>query len=117
MAHFIARRALFGIMDQNIRIDSVPLETSQAAWSIGKIIQLLGPLTRKEDAKFSEEFDLAEALVDMGVIKVNSLEDELAKFKTPEGSVEFIRYLLTLAPEERPTARQALEHPWLQGSD
>ncbi|PGH17412.1 hypothetical protein AJ80_04782 [Polytolypa hystricis UAMH7299] len=89
-------------------------ETSQAAWSIGKIIQLLGPLKRDEDPKSTQEFDLAEAVVEMGIIKMGSLEEELAKFDTPVDCVEFIRYLLTMAHEKRPTAEQALQHPWLQ---
>lgn len=31
-----------------------------------------------------------------------------------EGFVQFIQYLLTIDPERRPTAIEALQHPWLQ---
>ncbi|KAK2807229.1 hypothetical protein FQN50_005516 [Emmonsiellopsis sp. PD_5] len=117
LAHFLASRALFGIMDKTARITSVPLETSQAAWAIGKIIQLLGPPNRDEDPKYTEEFDLAEAVVEMGIIKMGSLEEELGKVNAPVDCVEFIRYLLTLDHEKRPTAEQALQHPWLQTFD
>lgn len=47
LAHVLSCRILFGNADQKVRIASVPLETSKAAWSIGKIIQLLSPLPRK----------------------------------------------------------------------
>lgn len=98
----------------NIRLPSKPLETTQAAWSIGKIIQLLGPLPRNEDARFTDEFNIAEFLVRKGVIKLGSLEDELRFFDVPEDCVQFVLDLLVLDPEKRPTVTQALEHPWLQ---
>ena len=31
-----------------------------------------------------------------------------------EGLLEFVSYLLTVDPRKRPTAAQALQHPWLQ---
>jgi serine/threonine protein kinase len=99
------------------RVTSVPIETSQAACSIAKIIQLIGPLSRKEDAKFTEEFDIAEALVEMGTITIGSLEEELAKAEAGQECLEFIRYLLTLDPEKRPTAKQALEHTWFRNTE
>ena len=30
------------------------------------------------------------------------------------GCLEFLKYLLTIDPLERPTAEEALNHPWLQ---
>ncbi|KAK2861090.1 hypothetical protein FQN49_004554 [Arthroderma sp. PD_2] len=117
LAHVLTSRALFGVIDQTARIDDVPLEISQAAWAIGKIIQLIGPLKRDESPKYTQEFDLAEALVDMGVIKVGSLEEELTKVNASTDCTGFIRYLLTLDHEKRPTAEQALQHPWLKALD
>ena len=33
-----------------------------------------------------------------------------------DDALDFIQYLLTYAPDERPTAEQALQHRWLQSS-
>lgn len=44
----------------------------------------------------------------------SNLQRRLAAAKDP-GFVSFIRYLLTIDPNIRPTAKQALQHPWLQG--
>lgn len=104
-------------MDVNFRVSSVPIETSQAACSIAKIVRLIGPITRSEDSQFTDEFDLAENVAQMDVLPTRSLEEELKTFGAEQDCLEFIRWLLTLDPEMRPTAKQALEHPWLQGLD
>lgn len=101
-------------MDKDARVNDVPLETSQAAWAIAKIIQLVGPVKQDENPKYTVEFYLAEVMVDMGTIKMGSLEQELAKVDAPADCVEFIRYLLDLDHTNRPTAEQALQHPWRQ---
>jgi len=115
LAHFIAAKALFGHWLVNVQVSSVPIETCQAACSIAKIIRLIGPITRSEDPQFTDEFDLADILVQMDNFPTRSLEEELRPFGPEEDSVEFIRWLLNPNPETRPTALQALEHPWLQG--
>jgi serine/threonine protein kinase len=115
LAHFIAAKALFGCRDVNVRVSSVPMETSQAACSIAKIIRLIGPITRSEDPQFTAEFDLAEMIAQMEAFPTRSLEEELKTFGPEQDLIESIRWLLALDPEIRPTAKQALEHPWLQG--
>ncbi|KAI1912707.1 hypothetical protein LOZ12_002615 [Ophidiomyces ophidiicola] len=117
LAHFLAAGPLFGIVDKTSRIQSVPLETSQAAWAIGKIIQIIGPIKRDENPRYKEEFDYAEGLVEMGIINMGPLEEELSKTGAPKDCIEFIKYLLTLDHEQRPTAAQALQHPWLNIHD
>lgn len=104
-------------MDVGFRVSSVPIETSQAACSIAKIIRLIGPITRSEDPQFSNEFDLAEVVAQMDALPTRSLEEELKNFGVEQNCLEVIRWLLTLDPKMRPTAKQALEHPWLQGLD
>jgi hypothetical protein len=42
------------------------------------------------------------------------LEEELSNRQVERGCVDFICYLLTLDPEKRPTAKQALEHSCLK---
>ena len=115
MAHFIAAKALFGYVDVRFRIENVPMETGQAACSIAKIIRLIGPLSRGEDVQYKEEFDLAELVAQLDALPTRSLEEELKKFDVDQECIEFIRWLLTIGPEKRPTAHQALNHPWLQG--
>jgi serine/threonine protein kinase len=114
LAHFLAARALFGPGDQASHAPSLPKETNQAAWSIGKIIQLLGPLERDEDPKYKLEFDVAELFVRRGIIKMDSLEKELSSVNASPDCINFIRHLLTLDHKKRPTAEEALHHPWLQ---
>jgi len=43
------------------------------------------------------------------------LEDSDVSDEEAELFVDFVRSLLTLDPELRPSAQQALQHPWLQG--
>lgn len=44
----------------------------------------------------------------------SSLEQHLPV--SDDGFMDFLRYLLQINPRGRPTARQALEHPWLSFS-
>ncbi|KAF3481151.1 uncharacterized protein GIQ15_03910 [Arthroderma uncinatum] len=114
LTHFFANRIIFGNWDQDSRAKEFPLDVNKSAWAIGKIIKLVGPLERDEDPKYKPELDLAEFFVKQDLIKVGSLEEELAKINTPIDCVDFIRYLLTIDYKTRPTAEQALQHPWLQ---
>ncbi|KAM5431934.1 hypothetical protein McanMca71_005900 [Microsporum canis] len=114
LTHFCTNRVVFGNWDQDCRVQEFPLEVNKSAWAIGKIIKLIGLLERDEDPKYRLEFDLAELFVKQGLIKVGSLEEELAKVNAPKGCVDFIYHLLTIDDKRRPTAAQALQHPWLQ---
>ncbi|EFR04201.1 hypothetical protein MGYG_07208 [Nannizzia gypsea CBS 118893] len=115
LTHFFANRVIFGNWDQDCRAQEFPLEVNKSAWAIGNIIKLIGPIKRDEDPKYQAEFDLAEIFVKHGLVKVGSLEEELAKVNAPKGFVDFIHYILTIEDKTRPTAEQALQHPWLQG--
>lgn len=101
----------------NIRLPSKPHEMTQAAWSLGKIIQLFGPLPRNENPEFTEEFNLAETFVKGGVIKIGPFKEEMSKFDVSEDCIQFLQHILDIDPRKRPTAVQALQHPWLQGID
>ncbi|KMP08082.1 hypothetical protein CIHG_09228 [Coccidioides immitis H538.4] len=114
LMHFFANKIIFGNWDQDSRVQEFPLDTNKSAWAIGKIMKLVGPLERDEDPKYKSEFDLAEFFVKRDLIKVESLEEELAKVNVPSDCVSFIRYLLNINHKTRPTAEQALQHPWLQ---
>ncbi len=45
---------------------------------------------------------------------MGSLREELAKREIEAGAIEFINYLLVIDPRKRPSAREALQHNWLQ---
>lgn len=53
LTHYLMGKCIFGATDLNIQIASKSHEVTQAAWSIGKIIKLIGPFTRDEDSAFS----------------------------------------------------------------
>lgn len=105
---------LFGPSDMNIYIKSKSSETTQAAWSLAKISRLVGQLDWDKQSEYTEEMKLAEVLLARGFIKTGSLENELKDSSISPGALHFIRHLLTLNPQARPTAKEALEHPWLQ---
>jgi serine/threonine protein kinase len=86
----------------------------QAACSIGKIIQLVGLFPWDCDSNYTEEFELAKLLLKKGPIKSRPLEAELSSMEVPNDCVDFILHLRALDPYERPTAEQALKHPWLR---
>lgn len=116
MTHYLAGKCIFGADDMDIIIDNedVTREETQAAWCIGKITKLVGPFTRDENDEFIAEFNIAHLLVQQLFIEIGTLEEELAKFDVPADAVQFIRHLLVVDPEKRPTVQQALDHPWLQ---
>ncbi|PGH19866.1 CMGC protein kinase [Polytolypa hystricis UAMH7299] len=113
LANFLAAKQLFGPSGFNLQLEQKARKKMQIAYSIAKIIQLVGPIPWDIESRYTKEFDLANALLEKEFIKVRSLETELSNMEVPEDCVEFIRYLLTLDPHERPTAEQALKHPWL----
>lgn len=90
---------------------------------LARMIGMLGPLDtemlemgQEIDKYFTKEFDL---------FHINEETNELEYIIPEESSLEhhlqvsdiaftdFVRYLLEINPQRRPTAREALEHPWL----
>ena len=102
------------------------IEGHTEAYCIAKMILLVGPLNRKAVREpYKEEFKLAEQLVDMDhtagysklIQKRSGWRKELEFFPDPpmpQELLEFIESLLILDPEKRPTASDALRHPYLQ---
>jgi serine/threonine protein kinase len=90
------------------------------------MILLAGPLNREAVREpYKEEFELAEQLVDMDhtagysklIQKRSGWRKELEFFPDPpmpQDLLDFIESLLILDPEKRPTASEALQHPYLQ---
>lgn len=100
-------------------------------WCIAKLMRLVGPIGNPDPSKTDivDEFALAEYFekgtfvhpqtgVEEKFIKVGSIRQELEKVAGPiEGEcIDFIESLLVVDPMRRPSARKALQHPWLKGS-
>ena len=99
------------------------------AWCLAKIRRLIGPLNPPiNNPDYQEEFLLADHLestsfehpdtkLETQFIKVGTLLQELEQLPGPKVSkelIEFIEYLLVVDHEKRPTALEALGHPYLQ---
>ncbi|KAJ8438711.1 hypothetical protein Cgig2_013757 [Carnegiea gigantea] len=90
---------------------------------LARMIGLLGPidlemlLQGQETHKyFTKEYDLYHMNEDTNQVEFiipehSSLEQHLPV--SDDGFINFLKYLLQINPRQRPTARQALEHPWL----
>ena len=119
LARRLSTQPLFGTSDKII-------EEFTEAWCIAKIIRLLGPLGQPVDCQtYKEEFELAEQLAVMEnphdgtmLIKKSTLREELQRLSDPSVSsdlLDFIEFLLVVDHSKRPTASEALQHPYLVG--
>ena len=115
LAHFLADKPLFGPSGSNIRIESKSDETVRAAWSIARIMWLLGEVSWDEigEAKYRGVFELARMLVERGFVQGKASEDELTGLGVSRDCVQIVLFLLALDPGRRPTVAQALGHSWL----
>ena len=100
------------------------------AWCIAKLQRLVGSVEPPVVANFVEEFAVAEYLLknsfttsddgmDHPFITVGTLRQELEKISSPKISVQlldFIEFLLVVDHTKRPTAVEALQHPYLRDS-
>ncbi|RHZ57212.1 hypothetical protein CDV55_106074 [Aspergillus turcosus] len=113
---------IFGAKDKIV-------ENLTEAWCIAKIRRLVGPIGPPiSNRDYEEEFLIAEHLEsstfthpDTGLetpfIEVGSLREELEKLPGPKISPELldlIEFLLVVDHRKRPTAAEALQHPYLQ---
>ncbi|QVM12462.1 hypothetical protein D8B26_007090 [Coccidioides posadasii str. Silveira] len=114
LTHFFANKVIFGNWNQDSHVQEFPFDMKKSAWAIDKIMKLVGPLEQDKDPKYKTKFDLVEFFMKQGLIKVESLEEELAKVNVSPDCVGFLRYLLNINHKTRPTAEQALQHPWRQ---
>ncbi|KAG4429508.1 hypothetical protein IFR05_015010 [Cadophora sp. M221] len=122
--HSLASRTIFEPSDKIIKDMAVE-------WCLAKIIRLVGPMEQPVRPEYAEEFAMAEYLEretfvhpEKGVkerfIKVGTIREELENIpgkKIENRCLEFIESLLVLDHTKRPTAREALEHPWIRGAE
>lgn len=105
------------------------VQDQKEAWCIAKLSRLIGPISSFDiKPEYEAEFRVAAYLLSetykdpqtglkTPFINNGTLRDELAKFPGPEVSretIEFLEYLLIVEHSERPTAAEALRHPFLQ---
>jgi serine/threonine protein kinase len=121
LAHWLSPSIIFGAKDKIV-------QGLTEAWCIAKIRRLIGPLDPPVNPEFEEEFLLAEHLesttfehpdtkLETQFIKVGRLRQELEKLPGPRVSselIDFIEYLLVVDHTKRPTALEALQHPYLR---
>ncbi|KKK21566.1 hypothetical protein AOCH_003926 [Aspergillus ochraceoroseus] len=123
LSHWLMSRGLFGPCDKII-------QDHNTAWCLAKIFRLIGPIDLPENPEYQDEFELAAALEASGYmdpntgepkpyINVGSLREELQKLPRDicsESCIDFIEHLLVIDPAKRPTAKVALQHPFLQST-
>ena len=120
--HWLCPSGIFGAKDKIV-------EGLTEAWCIAKIRRLIGPLDPPIDnPDYQDEFAVAEVLesttfehpdtkMETRYITVGTLRQELEKLPGPKVSpelIDFIGYLLVVDHTQRPTALEALQHPYLQ---
>ncbi|PVH69467.1 kinase-like protein [Cadophora sp. DSE1049] len=125
LAHWLAGRTIFGPADKIV-------EDCVNHWCIAKLMRLVGPIPKPDASKeeIVDEFALAEYLanesfvhpqtgIEQKFISVGTIRQELEKVEGPIDSqcIGFIESLLTVDVERRPSAREALNRPWLRGED
>ena len=121
LAHWLSHSTIFGPHDKIV-------QDLTEAWCIAKIRRLVGPIEPPIDSNYEEEFLLAEYLEtssfrqqedssERPFINVGTLRQELERLSAPRvspGLLDFIEYLLVLDHTKRPTAVEALQHPYLR---
>ena len=120
LAHWLSHSTIFGPHDKIV-------QDLTEAWCIAKMRRLVGSIDPPVNSKYEEEFALAEYLetssfthrddsLERQFITVGTLRQELEKVSAPKVSPELldlIDFLLVIDPSKRPTAVEALQHPYL----
>ena len=122
LAHWLGHKAIFGISDKIF-------EDLTESWCIAKIDRLIGPLGPPvQNPEYESEFHMAGDLstgtyidpeIDgpAHIMDVSTLRQELVCLSCPKvdpGLLDFIDSLLIVDHTTRPTAAEALKHPYLQ---
>lgn len=121
MAHWLAKRPLFGAADK-------VLGGFAEAWCIAKIQRLVGPIAPPVKAEYVDDFEIAgyiesetfqipDSTERRAFITVGTIRQELEKLPVDTISpacIDFIESLLIIDHEKRPSAKDAIKHPFLQ---
>ena len=122
LAHWLAHETIFGFRDKDV-------EGLTESWCIAKIDRLIGPLGPPVQTvpEYESEFHMAREFstgtyidpeIDGPVpfMDVSTLRQELESLSDPKvdsGLLDFIDFLLVVDHTKRPTAAEALKHPYL----
>lgn len=120
LAHWLSHFALFGTSDKIVQ------ELTEA-WCIAKIRRLVGPIDPPVRPEHEDDFKLAKHLEtssfkpqdgspERPFINVGTIRQQLEKIsspKIPPALLDCIDYLLVIDHTKRPTAAEALQHPYL----
>ncbi|KAI0508850.1 kinase-like domain-containing protein [Xylaria bambusicola] len=119
LTHWLRQEPLFGASDKIV-------EGHEESWCIAKIMLMVGPMGEYNGyPEIEDQWDIAEQLKDMDappelasgkLMKYKPLREELARTIDPPISssiIDFIESLLIIDPSKRPTAEEALRHPFL----
>jgi serine/threonine protein kinase len=120
MAHWLAKRPIFGASDK------IP-DGLTKAWCIAKINRLVGPIEPPIKPEYAEDFKMADYLelesfqtLEMTegrkFITVGTMRQELERLPMniiSKEYIDFIESLLIIDHIKRPSARDALKHPFI----
>ena len=123
LAHWLGHHTIFGIDDKIVK-------DLTESWCIAKIDRLVGPLGPPvQNPEYESEFRTASVLStgtygdpDYGpvpLMNVSPLRSELEALPGPKvdpGLLDFIDSLLIVDHTKRPTAVEALKHPYLHST-
>ncbi|PGH27480.1 CMGC protein kinase [Polytolypa hystricis UAMH7299] len=100
---------IFGTRDNTLKIDP-------ECWCVAKIFRLFYQFPRPLHRLLQSEWELAAKLANpqYKYMEVGTMDDELRKLELPEVIVDFVMSLLVVDDEKRPTAQEALKHPFFQ---
>ena len=125
LAHWLGNKIIFGTSDKIV-------QDLTESWCIAKIDRLIGPLGPPVQApEYESEFRIANELstgtyidpeIDGPVpyIHVSSLRQKLESLSGPKVDprlLDFIDFLLVVDHTKRPTAAEALKHPFLHSTE
>lgn len=115
---------IFGARD--LRFETAGRDLT-SGYCIAKIQRLLGPIDPPVKEEYEDDFRVAELMsgkfevpgtgMEEPYIRCGTLREELEKLndpKVPPELIDFILHLLVVDFEKRPTALEALQHPYLQ---
>lgn len=120
LIHWLCPSLIFGAQDKMV-VDLIE------AWCIAKIQRLIGPVGPPVNEEFELDFFVAEEFggtfihpdtnVETSYITMGTLRQELERMpfpKLPPELIDFLEHILVVDTAKRPTASQALKHPYLQ---